>query len=451
MVHTGAITGPFNVNQNPDVALLYYYGYKSYQEYFGKMCYSGRTTNTSKDFSHLALMKQARDKNIYTGERQNRDDTAWNAIKQYVPKYRYYDELFPDPPEPLPTPNYHKNKKCAINFHGVLRSFSSVALWTIVENIILPNSRYNCDYFIHFHSIDYENRSRSGFGGALDSGQVYKLKNAIPNQNKHNITVAFSNSSEEEILRNHADLIQKIKTEKDSEGRYIYQPHNPEDTLFTAETVINIVKMWHNQGSVWKLMESHEEKFGRKYDQIAMIRLDSAYVTPINVFHYDDQQISRDRWNKTVIIPGFARFPVNDRLVYGPREAVKMWANRLELIDHHIQHARVQHPTIGLHSEQFLDKTVFPLLRQQGYNIVRDDDICFLRTRANNIVWLGDCNFASNVNTDQEWMNDPGKVKDKVEWAVKRICSMTDAFIGKPQLQCNPTSPPLSHERMCSM
>lgn len=277
---------------------------------------------------------------------------------------------------------------------------------------------------------------------------MYRLEDAILQQHgkqlqdsqsdRRPIVVAFSNSTEEEIRSQHADLIHKIKTEKDEEGLYIYHPHDPKDILYNFETTTNIIKMWHNLESVWKLMESHEQQKlgGTKYDQVAMIRLDSVYVTPIDIFHYDDERIRGDDWKKTAVIPGFARFPVNDRLVYGPREAVKMWSNRFDLIDYHIQNARAKHKAIGLHSEHFLDKTVFPLLRVQGYAIVTDDDMCFLRARADNVLWVLDCKNDRNVNTAHAWMNDQAQMQTKVEMLLGKKCVAASKFISKPQLQC---------------
>jgi hypothetical protein len=460
-----------------DVAVIYHYSYKSYREYLIKRSVRGRATVNATDASHAGLIQQAKEKKIPVGV--VRDDTAWEAMKLVVPKYRHYDELFPDEPffDPLGVPaavptsssdattktapdntatataaavvdTIGKNRTCAINLHGAARSFADMALPSIIANIVQPNAKYGCDYFVHFHNIGFENRSRSGFGGELDPSEVYQLKDAVLLQQHQQgegssranrpINVAFSNSTEQEIRSQHADLILKIKTEKDAEGFYIYHPTDPNDALYNFETTTNVVKMWHNLESVWKLMESYEQKLGIQYDQVAMVRLDSLYLSPIDVFYYDKKLSPEEKWDKTAVIPGFAKFPINDRFVYGPREAVHAWANRFDLIEYHIENARAKHKVIGLHSEHFLHKTVFPLLRERGYTIAEDDEMCFLRTRADNVVWAEDCKHdGSSTNPAQEWMNDIVQIQEKIEKVVGRNCSKVDQFISTKQLQCS--------------
>lgn len=437
-----------------DVAVLYHYSYKSFREYLFKRSFRGRATVNSTDPSHAILTQQAKQKRIPIGV--VRDDTAWEAMKKVLPRYSFFDELFPDAalhdplaptevrdstPETTPAETTTETKtqqKCAINLHGAARSFAHMALPSIVTNIIHPNSKYGCDYFVHFHNIGFENKSRSGFGGALDPTEVYQLQDAVLRETP-NAVVAFSNSTEEQIRTVRAELIEKIKTEKDSEGIYLYQPTDPQDVMYNFETTTNIVKMWHNLESVWKLMEQNEQKANAQYDQVAMVRLDSFYLTPIDVFHYDTTiNADEKNWDKTAVIPGFARFPVNDRFVYGPRAVVQSWANRFELIDHHIQHARAQHKLIGLHSEHFLHKTVFPLLGDRGYTIAVDDGMCFLRTRADNVVWAEDCkDHGGGLKDAPEWMGDVAQIQEKLEEVVGRKCSTVDQFNTRKQLQCS--------------
>lgn len=48
-------------------------------------------------------------------------------------------------------------------------------------------------------------------------------------------------------------------------------------------------------------------------------------------------------------------------------------------------------PGWGLHSERFLNYTLFPAIRQQGVEIVEHDTLCFFRARADGSVWITDC------------------------------------------------------------
>jgi len=60
-------------------------------------------------------------------------------------------------------------------------------------------------------------------------------------------------------------------------------------------------------------------------------------------------------YDKTAFIPGFSRWPVNDRMIYGPFGAVKIWAStRFESLDKHVQFMKETHYGLGMHSERFL-------------------------------------------------------------------------------------------------
>jgi len=429
-------------------ALIYHYTYRSYKEYLAKRLFRGRATVNSTDPSHKGLMASARGRNIPRGTFF--DDTAWKAMLQFVPKYRYYESLFPDPPPLDLGPKQPKSDlaiqtiqlrpsdtNCAINFHGISRSFAQIALPTIITNVIKPNLPHQCDYFVYYQTVQHEPQSRSGHGGALDPSEIYRLAEAIRRQQGPQAVVEFSNATEADVLQVHASLIQKIRTEKDEHGHSLYQAVDKNDSMYNVNTTINIVKMWHNLQSVWQLMEQYETASGHTYEQVAMFRLDAAYLTPIDIFQFngvvkDAKQIDG---NNTAVIPDFARFPVNDRLIYGPRHVVRAWANRFDYLELHMRQTRPKHPNIGIHSEHFLDKTLFPQLRQSGYNILADPDVCFLRTRAGNIVWTMDC--ANGLFQTREWMNNAEQIQEKVQTLLRTTCQ-PNKFFHKLQLQCAP-------------
>ncbi len=69
---------------------------------------------------------------------------------------------------------------------------------------------------------------------------------------------------------------------------------------------------------------------------------------------------------------------------------MEIWANqRFNLIEDHVK--EVQTEGLGIHSEIFLQRTIFPAIRTAGYTIDAADDLCFLRVRADRSVWLNDC------------------------------------------------------------
>lgn len=123
------------------------------------------------------------------------------------------------------------------------------------------------------------------------------------------------------------------------------------------------------------------------YDRIAMMRLDVMYALPVDIFKLDKSNV--DRLNKYAVAPGFAKYPVNDRMFYGPYEAVKIWATeRFSRIDSHVKSCE---PGFGMHSERFLDAAIFSTIKERGIAIKENPDLCVMRVRADLSVWMNDC------------------------------------------------------------
>ncbi|KAL3893640.1 MAG: hypothetical protein SGARI_008033 [Bacillariaceae sp.] len=77
-------------------------------------------------------------------------------------------------------------------------------------------------------------------------------------------------------------------------------------------------------------------------------------------------------------------------MVYGPYEAVKIWAT--QRFDRLEQHVLSYEPGYGLHSERFLNHSIFGAIRDElGYEVVADPNVCFFRARADGTVWINDC------------------------------------------------------------
>ena len=90
------------------------------------------------------------------------------------------------------------------------------------------------------------------------------------------------------------------------------------------------------------------------------------------------------------MIPNFAKWPVNDRMIYGPYEAVEIWATqRFKLIEDRVENKE----DIGLkmHSERFMNSSIIPAIESLGYKLNLNRDICFFRTRANEVILTSDC------------------------------------------------------------
>lgn len=75
----GQFFGPYNPGGPTDVAVLHHYRYKSVAEFHHKACIRGRADTKMKDLCNLT----APCGDVY-------DDSAWTAMKKFVPKYRSY-------------------------------------------------------------------------------------------------------------------------------------------------------------------------------------------------------------------------------------------------------------------------------------------------------------------------------------------------------------------------
>jgi uncharacterized protein YhfF len=165
-------------------------------------------------------------------------------------------------------------------------------------------------------------------------------------------------------------------------------------------------------------MEEHAKQFNKTYTRVAMFRSDVVFVTPIDIFRKKNHDI--DYENRHAVIPYFGKFPVNDRMIHGPYEAVKMWATeRLPRVHEHVKNPKAS----GLHSEKYLKQTIFPLIRELGFEIQEDRGICFFRCRADGPIHFKDCedmkfDWSRSKITDQQriledLLGQPCKFKKK--------------------------------------
>ena len=149
---------------------------------------------------------------------------------------------------------------------------------------------------------------------------------------------------------------------------------------------------WNSIQSAWNEMEKHSDKHGFQYDRVACLRTDAFYALPLDIFKVDKD--TYDYANRYAVIPGFARYPVNDRMMYGPIEAVRIWATSgssycVEWVSGY-----------GMHSERFIGYEIVPsITKETGYQVIENEDICFYRTRADDSVLVTDCSDAKGGST----------------------------------------------------
>jgi hypothetical protein len=320
-----------------------------------------------------------------------------------------------------------KHRRCAILLFGLPRAFSSIVLPLMQEYVLRPNAKYHCDYFVQFHHLDYETFSRSGHGGTLHPQEIYQLQHAVQQaeQEEHkkheslspkrpsNI-VEFVNRTQPMVWKERRDFILQTHNQRtDDHQNYLYFPWSHKTYQFPS-TTDNIIKMWDGIESVWNLMEASIARRRKQddgdaadpyYDRVAILRNDVVFTAPIDIYRTgltareeEEEASAAKRLDKTVVIPAFAKFPVNDRMIIGPYAAAKIWATeRFSRIEAHV--IKYQSYGIGMHDEHFLDKTIFPTIQKEtlpynnnsnsaGIDIVQDKTVCFLRARADYSIWL---------------------------------------------------------------
>ena len=284
-------------------------------------------------------------------------------------------------PKESNTSNPFPTRECAINLYGLPRSFKHHVLPSLINHVISVNSKYQCDYFVHFYNVTTEksetnhdeNRNGNGItrggnaGGTLHPEDIYLLKDAVNSQQERAVVVDFFSDTDEDFARDRKDYIEEIVQGSGSGGDQASNPYFVKEASFTSGTLLNILKMWHSQDRVWNLMERQQKHLeissgGKKrYKRVAMLRLDVIYTTPIDVYSvptdtvpvdYNDAYLNqlrkpqkRKKAEKAVtyfyefgtaskqkqeqkhcVVPGFKSFPVNDRYFAGPYEAVEIWA-----------------------------------------------------------------------------------------------------------------------------
>ncbi|GFH49205.1 hypothetical protein CTEN210_05681 [Chaetoceros tenuissimus] len=235
---------------------------------------------------------------------------------------------------------------CSLNFFGPLKSFKAISLPSIIKNILIPNAKYNCDIVIHYGTLPSENEddiSNTDADAIHDLGEMSKVIAANIGKSPPSVNV---------------------KDDKKVES-------------FKAITSIQ---------SAWTLMEDHALSHGFEYGRVAFFRLDAFYAVPVDIFKVDKD--TYDYGNRYAVIPAFGKYPVNDQMIYGPTEAVKIWAmtSRNDIID------TSEPASIGLASAHFMANVIVPtIMDKAACYVVKNPDVCFYRTRAPDVVLINDC------------------------------------------------------------
>ena len=291
---------------------------------------------------------------------------------------------------------------CAILLFGPPRAFPVV--WPALRrHVILPNAAYGCDYFAHTFDVANGDSTDESGRRAVDTMQQYFLndlsRDPMTRHLSHAATIHVSTSTQAEFEQEHADLLHRVKTIKDEQGRSVYLPWKHEGEEETTDAV-GILKMWHSIQQAWQNMERHQNPT-RPFARVAILRWDMVYMTPVDIYQIDT--VRRDTDNTHVVLPGFAKYPVNDRGVIGPSDALRVWATeRFQHVDAYVQEYRFKRPGSGIHSERYMGQYLLPRMQSQfaRYQFVDRSDWCFYRTRADYSVLISDCSLPGHARRD---------------------------------------------------
>jgi hypothetical protein len=425
---------------------------------FGCFCFLVFLPPSSVTTKHLEVNDEINFK--YTDEALNEKKSDYVSASMADPPITINSDTKDKIHEKKPSPS--SLPSCAINLYGLPRSFRHHVLPSLVVNVLEVNKQYNCDYYVHAYNKTHEPKGRSGSGGMIYPEDIYLIDEAIrmvyqgyDPSHTPTLTVTFDTDHDFETYR-----ANELQTMIDGWPEGTPNPYMM--SKFDADTVRNVLKMWHGQERVWQLMEdgwktknSNDDTGGsggdgsssstqNHYDRVMMLRLDVVYVTPIDIFRarhdYEVDKIRNngqgylrredipdvdpyfiDDKNEHAIIPGFALYPVNDRMISGPYNAVKVWASqRFERAKSHVMETLIVDlinnqtavipPKVpmgrGLHDEFFVAKTLLPAIKTE-YNITVhvDPDMWFMRVRADGSIWILD---TPNLNRYGVELGDPG-------------------------------------------
>ena len=343
--------------------------------------------------------------------------------------------------------NINSSNHCAINFYGLPRQYYHLTHNSILQNVIIPNLRYNCDYYIHYYNdttIESTQQQRGadvGHGNTyFDPNEILLLQNDILQlhydyHHQNNMTtpdrppiIQYSTTSDIEFHQQYTSLLQTIhQYQHPTTNKYLYLPLS-EALPFSNTTLTNIIKMWHSQQSVFELMDKNHIYPKKHYTRVGMFRNDVLYVTRIDIYQipsadmnyrYQNKRqknrrrrrrsdssssgLSYDLYNQYAVIPDFANFPVNDRMIYGPYDAILIYATfKFRLLHAHIHSIINQQKQYGIHSEQYLYHTILPMIQQYGQvTILQRPDICFLRVRTDYSIRINDCSTTCTSSQQQ--------------------------------------------------
>ncbi|CAJ1951912.1 unnamed protein product [Cylindrotheca closterium] len=282
-------------------------------------------------------------------------------------------------------PEVEVEERCALCFFGLPRSYESMVLPGLVKNVFTPNADNKCDVFLHYFHKEEEPAQRKNAGGKLNPDEIFLVENAAKSVLGSNTTVVIVNDTDDSFLEQRKYQLERYQETRDKNGIKVYFPFK---TKFRISSLDNMVKQWHSIDKTFTMMEDYMNKHNINYTRVAMLRNDVMFLTPFNIAMVDNTEKAPD--SKHFVLPGFANFPVTDRMIYGVYDAVKMWSTtRFDRIEKRAW--EYKHTGVAMHSEKFMAADLLPSIETAGYTRLRNNNVCFVRTRAASIALWQDC------------------------------------------------------------
>ncbi|CAJ1951910.1 unnamed protein product [Cylindrotheca closterium] len=255
----------------------------------------------------------------------------------------------------------------------------------LIKNVFMPNADNKCDVFVHYFHQEEEAAQRKNRGGKLNPNEIYLVKEAARSFLGPNTTVMIVNDTDASFREQRKYQLERYQETYDKQGQKVYFPFK---TVFRPSSLDNLVKQWHSINSTFTMMEDYMKKHDINYTRVAMLRNDVMFLTSFNINMINNTEKTPD--SKHFVLPGFAMFPVTDRMIYGFFDAVKMWSTtRFDRIEKRAWDH--QHTGVAMHSEKFMAADLLPSIETAGYTRLRNNNVCFIRTRAASIAMWQDC------------------------------------------------------------
>ncbi len=239
--------------------------------------------------------------------------------------------------------------------------------------------------------------SHPGRGGVVHAADVFEIANAVRDaarsyQNSlgyRQPSVRFVNSTDSDAFRRRRDVLAKTRLLEDGNGNWLYFPE--------------VIRSWDGMQLAWEFMDIHRREQDIQYDLVAVLGLDLAVLSEIDLFERGVMDSGMRRNNDFVLFDIFSSSgelpPSPDRgIVMGSHDAIKIWmTERFHQLDNYLDRLAVENSGIGFVKDRFLADEMIPRLSAANVTMNFHSSFRALDVMPNDSVSLTRCgNIADN-------------------------------------------------------